>query len=276
MKLLDKHQYYKVKEALRPVTVNNLFAWSVVENHVTGKVYTDQTTRPGSFYVVHPYGMTLLFGDTGNEWFNFRLRDYLFNTNQERVREEWLQAYPGSWNKLLSVMLGDRIVIAGTSQTDSNLKKIEVHTRVNFKFNPQKYHGFKRSLIPGGYKIVRMDHDLFEKMKGSVVPQYFWDSADDFLNLGAGFSIVIGSRPVSTAYSAYIIGNQLELGIETIPEYRGKGLAQHTCSALIDFCLSRDYEPVWSCRLENTGSYLLAQKLGFDPTVTLPYYRLPL
>lgn len=276
MKLLDKQQYYKAKEALRHVTVNNLFAWSVVENHVTGKVYTDQATRPGSYYVVHPYGMSLLFGETGNDRFNRRLQDYLFNANQERVREEWLQAYPGSWNKLLSALLGEGLVPAGAGQTDNNLKKIEVHTRVNFKFNPQKYHGFKRSLIPGGYKIVRMDNDLFEKMKGSVVPQYFWDSADDFLNLGVGFSIVIGSRPVSTAYSAYIIGSQLELGIETIPEYRGKGLALHTCSALIDFCLSRDYEPVWSCRLENTGSYLLAQKLGFDPTVTLPYYRLPL
>lgn len=276
MKLLEKRQYYKVKEALRHVAVNNLFAWSVVENHVTGKVYTDQATRPGSFYVVHPYGMSLLFGDTGNDRFNLRLQDYLFNANQERVREEWLQAYPGSWNKLLSVMLGNRLVTAGTSQTDNNLKKIEVHTRVNFKFNPQKHRGVKRSLIPGGYKIVRMDHDLFEKMNGSVVPRFFWDSANDFIYHGVGFSIVIGDRPVSSAYSAYIIGKQLELGIETIPEYRGKGLAMHTCSALIDFCLSRDYEPVWSCRLENTGSYLLAQKLGFDPTVTLPYYRLPL
>jgi hypothetical protein len=276
MELLAKSQYGKVKESLQRVTVNNLFAHSVIENHVTGKVYTDQAAHPGSFYVVHPYGMSLLFGNDGNDLFNHRLRDYLFNANQERVKEEWLQAYPGSWNRMLSAMLGDALVPAGSSKADNNLRKIEVHTRVNFKFNTQKYHEFKQSLKPGGLEVVRMDRELFEKMNGSVVPRFFWDSGDDFLNHGVGFSIVFGGRPVSTAYSAYLIGRQLELGIETIPECRGKGLALHTCSALIDFCLNGGYEPVWSCRHENTGSYLLAQKLGFDPTVTLPYYRLPL
>lgn len=33
-------------------------------------------------------------------------------------------------------------------------------------------------------------------------------------------------------------------------------------------------EPIWSCRLENTGSYKLAQKIGFLPTAEIPYYRL--
>jgi hypothetical protein len=33
-------------------------------------------------------------------------------------------------------------------------------------------------------------------------------------------------------------------------------------------------EPVWACRLENDGSYKLAQKLGFEPVLEIPYYRL--
>jgi hypothetical protein len=276
MELLDKNQYYIVKEALRNVSVNNLFALSVIEGHVTGKVYADQTSHASSFLILHPYGMSLLFGDTENDHFNLRLRDYFLNKNQDRMKEEWLQAYPGSWNKLLSVLLGDNLVPAGAGQTNNNHKSIEVHTRVNFKFYPKKYQRFRQSLNPGKYEIVRMDGDLFRKMKGSVVPRFFWDSEDDFLDHGIGFSLVIGAYPVSTAYSAYIIGKQLELGIETVPEYRGEGLARHTCAALLDYCLSHDFEPVWSCRMENAGSYLLAQKLGFEPTVTLPYYKLPL
>lgn len=69
--------------------------------------------------------------------------------------------------------------------------------------------------------------------------------------------------------------NQLEFGIETVDGFRGKGFAFHTASSLIDYCLENNYEPVWACRLENTGSYKLAEKLGFEPTVTLPYYKLP-
>ncbi len=276
MVLLEKNQYDQVRDSLRKVSVNNLFALSVIEGHVTGKVYADQTSHASSFYIVHPYGMSLLFGDTGNDRFNLRLLDYFLNKNQERIKEEWLQAFPEAWNELLAALLGDRLVSAGSNHAGDNVKRIELHTRVNFKFNPQKYHRFRQTLNPGKYEIVRMDGGLFRKMKGSVVPQFFWDSAEDFLGHGIGFSLVMGPDPVSSAYSAYIIGKQLELGIETVPEYRGKGLARHTCAALIDYCLSHGYEPVWSCRLENTGSYLLAQKLGFDPTLTLPYYKLPL
>jgi len=62
-----------------------------------------------------------------------------------------------------------------------------------------------------------------------------------------------------SAYSAYIHDNYLELGIETVEEYRGKGLAQYVCSALIDYCLQNNFEPVWSCRFrprrELCGNY---------------------
>jgi RimJ/RimL family protein N-acetyltransferase len=111
-------------------------------------------------------------------------------------------------------------------------------------------------------------------MRGSVVPLNFWDSAEDFYKVGAGFSLFCDNQLASTAFSSVVLGNQLELGIETLGQYQGKGLAQYTCSALIDYCLDNGYEPVWACRLENTGSYKLALKLGFEPVLNIPYYRL--
>jgi len=80
---------------------------------------------------------------------------------------------------------------------------------------------------------------------------------------------------VSTAFSAFVHGHLLELGIETLAGFYGRGFAQFTCSALIDYCLENNLEPVWACRLENTGSYKLAQKLGFEVEHLLPYYQLP-
>ncbi len=46
------------------------------------------------------------------------------------------------------------------------------------------------------------------------------------------------------------------------------------CSTLIEYCLENSYEPVWACRLENVGSYKLAEKLGFEMYGEVPYYRL--
>jgi RimJ/RimL family protein N-acetyltransferase len=107
-----------------------------------------------------------------------------------------------------------------------------------------------------------------------VVPKYFWKDAEHFYKSGKGFSLIYENRVASTAYSSFIHDNLLELGIETIESYRGKGFAVLTCSSLIDYCLNNNYEPVWACRLENVGSYNLAQKLGFEPTLYIPFYRL--
>jgi RimJ/RimL family protein N-acetyltransferase len=167
------------------------------------------------------------------------------------------------------------LIKAGQADPPSGIKVVEEYTRANFQFNAARYSVFRKSTGVSPYPIVETTNELFRRMQGTVVPMYFWDSADNFLEKGKGFSMIIDKQPVCTAYSAYIFEGQLELGIETIPQFRGKGFALYTCAALIDYCLMNNYEPIWSCRFENTASCRLAQKLGFEPTVTLPYYKLP-
>jgi len=272
MLLLDKNQYHKALKTLRDVSVNHLFARSVVEHHVNGSIYVDNLTNPSAFHVVHPYGMSLLFGITENDDFKQALAGYMLNTNSVRQKVEWMQAFPEQWNDRISEMLGNQLT---KPDEPPEQKMIEVHTRANFRFDRVKYHFFRNDLQTGTYQIVRTDKALYEQMNGSVVPKYFWNNADDFCNKGVGFSLIIDGEPACTAYSAYIFDGQLELGIETLPHFRKMGYASYTCAALIEYCIENRYEPVWSCRLGNTSSFMLAQKLGFEPTVTLPYYRLP-
>jgi GNAT superfamily N-acetyltransferase len=274
MILLEKKEYYKVIEPLKTVTINNLFARSVVEYYVSGSVYVDKIEHPLTFYVVHPYGMSLLFGDYDNQKFNSSFKDYSLNTNHTRNKHEWMQAFPNSWEGVLSKLYKDCSIKASENLIGVNKNLIEINTRINFKFNLDKYLEFKQDNINDNLKIVRTDANMFKNMVGSVVPSSFWDSADDFIKNGVGFSLFHKDKLATTAYSAYIHDNYLELGMETIHEFRGKGFAQHTCSALIDYCIENKYEPVWACRLENISSYRLAVKLGFEPVLNLPYYRL--
>jgi RimJ/RimL family protein N-acetyltransferase len=111
-------------------------------------------------------------------------------------------------------------------------------------------------------------------MEGGVVPSRFWDSEDDFFRNGLAYALFYKGELASMAFSSYWFDDQFELGIETKDKFRGKGFAELVCSALIDYCISHDYEPIWACRLENSGSYKLAQKLGFKPGIEIPYYRL--
>jgi hypothetical protein len=274
MIVLDNSKYYKVIKPLREVTINNLFARSVIEEKVIGSVYVDNTEKPETFYIVHPYGMSLLFGETENDDFNLEFRNYALNTFKIRDKYEWLQAFPDSWNKKISVLFGDNLIKSSDNFGNDKNNKILENTRVNFRFNKEKYLDYNYKNNCKNYEILRTDKEMYENMPGTVIPKYFWKDAEYFFNHGIGYSLIYENILVSTAYSAFIHDNHLELGIETIEGYRGKGFAICTCSSLIDYCIGNDYEPVWSCRLENVASYKLAQKLGFEPTVYIPYYRL--
>ena len=274
MILLEKSDYYKVREPLKSVKSNHLFARTIVEQHLDGKIYVDNVETPGTFYIIHPYGMSLLFGKSDNEGFNSNFLDFAFNTNKIRNRAEWMQAYPNDWNTKLSDLFGNKMI---KSTDNSNMEvdcKVELHTRVNFRFDLKKYQDFKQNIDKGNFNIVRTGKEIFKDMQGSVVPMYFWKDEEDFSSRGMGFSLFHEHKLASTAYSAFIHDNLLEIGIETVEQFRNKGFAQYSCSALIDYCLENNLEPIWSCRLENTGSYKLAQKIGFEPTIYLPFYKL--
>ncbi len=274
MKLLDKELYVQLINPLSHVKINNLFARSVIEHHVTGKVFVDNVDSPETIYVVHPYGMSLLFGASQNEAFNTEFKDYALNIHKTRNNHEWMQAYPHSWDKKLLELFGGYLIKHKDSSPHRETGIIELNTRINFKFSQESYFTNKHIKLPYGSKIVRTDRQIFNEMKGNVIPCHFWDDADDFLDRGIGFSLIYKNQLAATAFASFIHDDKLELGIETITEFRGKGFAQIACSSLIDYCIDHKYEPVWACSLENTGSYKLAQKLGFKPKAKIPYYRL--
>ncbi len=271
---LKKQDYHKASKSLKKVTFNSLFARAAVEGHVSGKIFADSQDEPTTFYVIHPYGMTLLFGSHRNKNFNEAFKDHSLNKNGLRNTFEWMQAYPDNWDNTLKALYGNQFITSSDNSENIDSGIVELNTRVNFQFNPQNYIELKKNLISLNGTITRTTEKEFNEMEGSVIPSKFWDNAKDFLANGIGFSCYLEGQLACTAYSSCRMDNMLELGMETIPKFRGKGIALHTCSKLIEYCLENDLEPIWACRLENIGSYNLAKKLGFEPTLQLPYYRL--
>ena len=274
MILLNKSEYNKILLPLKEVVINHLFAEAVLLGHANGKVYVDQAMNPTSFYVCHPYGMSLLFGDTRNEKFNIWLLEHALNNLKTRNSYEWLQAFPETWNHIIQTHWKEHLIKQEDNYNLIDEHRIEVNTRDNFKFNKTTYLQFKDKHPLENGSVIRTTDKIFENMEGSVIPRRFWENSVDFLNRAIAFSVLEGDKVAATAFSAFLIGNQLEIGIETSDGFRGKGYALAACSALIDYCLEFNYEPVWGCKLENTASYLLAQKLGFEPIIYWPFYRL--
>jgi hypothetical protein len=282
MQLLVESEYHRIAELLKDLPMNTLFARAVVEGHVAGKVYVDDPHAPRSGYVAHPYGMSLLFGSPADENFRRALAPYLLGETVVRTSPEWLQVFPDEWSVILDAMFGSRLVrtegngAAAETSTPCE-EQVILDTRVNFRFNRNLYETVRQSLhLPAECDIISDIEAIYSSMHGSVVPSVFWDSATDLREHGAAFALTWRGEIASTAFASFVLDDFLELGIETIERFRGKGLAVHACSALIDYCIARRLEPVWACRLSNVGSYRLAKRLGFDHLRSLPYYRLPL
>ncbi|MGG6313778.1 GNAT family N-acetyltransferase [Paenibacillus macerans] len=278
---LDKHDYGKAAGPLREVGINTLFAESVVRGEMPGEIFVDDAARPQAFYVVHPYGMSLLFGSAEEENFNRALRDYLLDAGCARTADEWLQVYPEeAWSRQIREMLGARLAGAGEQKqtppagSDPAGPCVEQHERVNFTFDRLRYSEVPASATPAGVKLAKTTGAMFDRIPGTVVPKHFWRDATAFERAGLGYSLFCGGELAATAFSAYRNERQLEIGIETAEPFRGRGFARLVSRALIDECLRLGLEPVWACRRGNEGSYRLAQQLGFAPLRVIPYYRL--
>jgi len=273
MHILPPEDYHLIQKELLKIPFNQYFARSVIERHLTGKVYVDDPADPKTSYIMHPYGLSLLFGEQYNEEFNAWLMDHMLNTEGKRTHHEWLQVHPHSWDPKIASLLRARLV---DPRDPYDRTKVEKHTRVNFEFDLKSFARYRDNAkdLPDGYEIVKIDPDLFQRIEGLVVPKSFWDNATDFNEKGFGFCIMKGDEIVSWSYTVWIHGDKNEIGIETAYKYRGKGFSEIASKEFIKNCLKNHQTPVWSCRFENNYSYRLALKLGFRETKRVPFYRL--
>jgi hypothetical protein len=275
MKLLLPDDYELAIPKLKEVTINNLFARSVVEKHVNGKVYVDNIAGPKAFYVIHPYGMSLLYGEVSDDFLQSELKDYLLGCNGFRKASEWLQIFPSELENKIDRILGNKLsIFDGDKDRDNSGDAVVKHKRVNFKFNLRKFEQFRSKIDLTEYSFCDVDITLYNETNGSVVPNKFWNNASEFVLHGVGFSLMIEGQAVAIAFSSFMHDEMLELGMETKSECRRKGFASIVSAKLIEYCLDRELVPVWACRQGNYGSYNLAIKLGFEPIAYLPYYEL--
>jgi len=281
MILLNYSDYNKVIPSIQNVKINTYFAASVLAGNIKGKVFVDNIKTPSSFYIKHPYGMSLLFGNSKNEEFNKELYKNFLNLDNSRNKFEWLQVYPSIWYSKIDNLLGAALIKKEinkaylTSFSTEEVKNVLEYQRINYSFNKTKYKFIRNKTSSSCYKIIRTTEEIYNQLKGSVIPSQFWNDSKDFYNNSIGFSLQLeNSLPVSTAFASFIIDNKFELGIETIEGYRGKSYAFHVSLALIDYCVSNGFEPIWSCHSGNFGSQKLANKIGFEESLRIPYYRL--
>lgn len=99
-----------------------------------------------------------------------------------------------------------------------------------------------------------------------------WRSMGDFLRTGFGFCAHDGDSIVCWCTAEYVSEGRCGIGIETVPQWRGRGVATLTAGAFVESCARRGITPHWDAWSDNAPSLAVAEKVGFRKVETYPVF----
>lgn len=146
--------------------------------------------------------------------------------------------------------------------------KFEHFMRYSTKKEPEAFH--KETLsgnienLPNEYSLHKIDKTIYQRILQMEQLRDLcsvFDNYESYDRSGLGFVIMHGDSIVSGASSYTVYHNGIEIEVDTLPEYRRKGLALISSSRLILECLEHGIYPSWDAM--NEESIMLAGKLGY-------------
>lgn len=158
---------------------------------------------------------------------------------------------------------GKRLLIfaENKSMTDSFSQfDVCVEDRIFYEFAQEKANVTQ---LPDGFELTEINAQLLEKISGRIVPAFAWDSSESFLAKGRGFCVVHNEMPVAWAFSSAVSDLEIDIGIETLEDFRGKGLASAVAGKMAEYVLSIGKKPTWACHSGNIASQKTAERTGF-------------
>lgn len=106
--------------------------------------------------------------------------------------------------------------------------------------------------------------ELSDLEKHTNIPDLLHQELEQELTFGTDiYCLVLGNRPVSFCYPANKSESLWDISIDTLVEYRNRGLAEQCVRYAIAEMRKKGVMPVWGAVESNTASRRLAAKLGF-------------
>jgi GNAT superfamily N-acetyltransferase len=162
----------------------------------------------------------------------------------------------GSWDAVVRATLGARVT---------------QRTRTGFATPPPDAWDRERlqsfvAAVPPEFEIRRVTSEglaSYEAIEKALVGNF--RTNERFLDRGFGFGAWHNGRYVAGCSTFTLASGKAEIEIDTVPEFRRRGLARAVAAAMILHCLEHGIEPCWDAH--NEMSSALALQLGFtDPT----------
>jgi GNAT superfamily N-acetyltransferase len=113
-------------------------------------------------------------------------------------------------------------------------------------------------------RLVSSDAAHLEGLEpGSAWISKTWGGPHGLATSGFGWGAFVGGRLAAVACTFFLGRSYEEIGVVTIPQYRGFGLSTACAKALCDDIHARGHQPSWTTSPDNLASLRVAEKLGF-------------
>lgn len=120
--------------------------------------------------------------------------------------------------------------------------------------------------VPGATRRLTIDDEEAFARFAAQAPEVDLDEAFVELDHWLVFGTFVDGR-LAAAASMYPWDDTrlADLGVITLPDFRGRGLGRATVRAISAQAIENGYEPQYRCQFDNTGSIALARSAGFAP-----------
>ncbi|MBZ0299778.1 MAG: GNAT family N-acetyltransferase [Anaerolineae bacterium] len=256
---LDVRRYEEVRPLFDELAAYYVSIPALFDGVNPGRIFVDDPTHPQAALIQSVEGYHLAGGPTNAAFIadlNLWLQETYFNDD---VTVEggafYACVHPDTWAQHMADIFAPRTVF--------------IHPRRHYVCTELAYRDW-REHVPSGFSVQRIDDPLLDAPELDIPGhirswiRYNWGSRENYRAHGFGFCTLYGDQVVSWSVADCASGSRCEIGIQTRPEYRRRGLAATTAAACVDFALTNGFTEVgWHCDEDNNGSWKTAEKVGF-------------
>ena len=250
MQILDPPLPKKFNEIFKPLQ-HNLSSISILRGLTRSNVYTDSIDP--TWAVTSSNSRILVAGDTENPEV-FKTVQKIVDIGTASGRRGFVIYYPEEAQKM---DIGKHIHGVKVYPNQRNYYVLQLEKE-------------RHSDLPDGYRLEQITGDFLSREYENIelVKEEMQSERmgiGEFLEKSFGFCALKDNTIASWCMSEYNTGNRFEIGIETHPDYRRRGLAYGTANACLDYGRKNRYTSVgWHCWKKNEASNQLALRLGFS------------
>ena len=217
-------------------TANQVYPLSVAEGIQPGEIYAES---PAVLFW-HYCGFGYISGEPSGAFLD----------------EVWEKMKPAEGKRRLVLITHEEDVIRYFRQKDAE-------TSQRFEYIYPYGESRHLTLDTDRFTLRRIDKENISRIKGRIIPSFSWDSPESFLEKGFGYIAEENRNVCAVAFSSAVSHEEVDIGVETVEEYRKYGLASVLADRMCRHILASGKKPVWAHGEANTGSMNTALKCGF-------------